>query len=42
VKKGIAESRLSTKGFGENKPVASNSTKAGKQKNRRIEFVRTK
>jgi outer membrane protein OmpA-like peptidoglycan-associated protein len=42
VKKGIADGRMTTKGFGESKPVASNATKAGKQKNRRIEFVRTK
>ncbi|MCU0342272.1 MAG: OmpA family protein [Ignavibacterium sp.] len=42
VKKGIDSNRLSTVGFGEDKPVADNKTKEGKQKNRRIEFTRTK
>jgi len=34
---GIAPERFSAKGFGPSKPVADNKTKAGKQKNRRIE-----
>jgi OOP family OmpA-OmpF porin len=34
---GIASERISAKGFGPNKPVASNATNEGKQKNRRIE-----
>ncbi|MDP4114574.1 MAG: OmpA family protein [Bacteroidota bacterium] len=42
VKKGIDANRITTKGFGPDKPAASNATKEGKQKNRRIEFVRTK
>lgn len=42
VKKGIAASRISTKGFGPDKPVASNDTPEGRQQNRRIEFARTK
>ena len=42
VKKGIDANRITTKGFGPDKPAASNTTKEGKQKNRRIEFVRTK
>lgn len=42
VKKGIGATRVSTHGFGEEKPVASNKTADGRQKNRRIEFVRTK
>ncbi|RPH94578.1 OmpA family protein [candidate division KSB1 bacterium] len=42
VAKGIAESRLTTKGFGPDKPIADNKTPEGKQKNRRIEFIRTK
>jgi outer membrane protein OmpA-like peptidoglycan-associated protein len=36
---GIERSRLSAKGYGETRPVAENSTEAGKQKNRRIEAV---
>lgn len=42
VKKGVEEKRISTKGFGSEKPVASNGTTEGKQKNRRIEFFRVK
>ena len=36
--KGIAATRLSAVGYGFDKPVASNSTPEGMQKNRRIEF----
>jgi outer membrane protein OmpA-like peptidoglycan-associated protein len=42
VAKGIAADRISTKGFGQDKPIAPNTTTEGKQKNRRIEFYRIK
>ncbi len=35
----VSEPRLSAVGYGEYKPVASNDTKAGRQKNRRVEIV---
>jgi outer membrane protein OmpA-like peptidoglycan-associated protein len=38
VKKGIAASRLTTEGVGPDKPVDTNDTEAGRQRNRRIEF----
>jgi len=41
VSKGIAESRLTTKGLGESKPVKKNNTAAGRNANRRIEFIIT-
>jgi outer membrane protein OmpA-like peptidoglycan-associated protein len=34
---GVAPERLSTKGYGYTKPIASNKTAAGRQKNRRID-----
>ena len=40
VDRGIESSRLKTKGFGESKPVDSNSTPEGKANNRRVEFVK--
>jgi outer membrane protein OmpA-like peptidoglycan-associated protein len=39
VKLGVDGSRLDTKGFGDTKPVAANATDAGRQKNRRVQFM---
>ena len=36
--KGISANRLTAKGYGSSKPVASNNTPAGRQENRRTEF----
>ena len=41
VSMGVSADRLSTKGFGDAKPMASNDTPAGKANNRRVEFVKT-
>lgn len=38
-KKGININNVTSKGFGDTKPVTSNATKAGKAQNRRVEFV---
>ena len=38
AQKGIAAERIETRGAGPDEPLADNKTKAGKQKNRRIEF----
>jgi OmpA-OmpF porin, OOP family len=40
IKMGIDESRLSTKGFGDTKPISDNSSPEGKANNRRVEFVK--
>lgn len=37
--KGIAATRVQTKGYGETKPVGGNDTEEGKQLNRRVEFT---
>ncbi len=38
VKKGISQNRLAASGFGPSKPIATNATVEGKQKNRRVEL----
>ncbi|WP_308992675.1 DUF5723 family protein [Mariniflexile litorale] len=38
IEKGVASSRLSSTGFGESKPMATNATSAGRADNRRVEI----
>ncbi|MEN8194403.1 MAG: OmpA family protein [Bacteroidota bacterium] len=40
VSMGISANRLSSKGFGETKPIDNNNTAEGKANNRRVEFVK--
>lgn len=40
VSMGISSGRLTTKGFGESNPIATNSTAEGKANNRRVEFIK--
>ncbi len=39
IEMGISKDRLSSKGWGESKPIAGNDTPEGKANNRRVEFV---
>lgn len=39
VKGGIKSNRLSAIGYGETKPIATNETEEGRQRNRRVEFM---
>jgi outer membrane protein OmpA-like peptidoglycan-associated protein len=38
VRRGIAQERLAVQFFGETKPVETNDTDEGREKNRRVEF----
>ena len=38
IQRGVSTSRIQTVGFGENMPVATNNTEAGRQMNRRVEI----
>jgi len=40
VNGGIDKSRLSSAGYGEDKPIADNNTEDGKSKNRRVELIK--
>jgi outer membrane protein OmpA-like peptidoglycan-associated protein len=40
--RGVEPKRISTSAHGPDKPIAPNTTKEGRDKNRRIEFIRTK
>ena len=39
IKRGIAKGRLTFNGYGPDKPVDSNATDEGRQKNRRVQFA---
>lgn len=40
ISKGVSADRLTARGYGESRPVASNATREGRAQNRRVELVR--
>ena len=38
IQKGLEAERMTAVGYGERKPISSNKSEAGRQKNRRVEF----
>ena len=38
IKRGVAAGRLTARGFGPSRPLGSNATAAGRDRNRRVEF----
>lgn len=39
IKAGVEESRLESKGFGQDEPIDTNDTDSGRQNNRRVQFI---
>jgi chemotaxis protein MotB len=39
IQKGVADNKIGATGYGSARPIASNSTATGKQKNRRVEII---
>jgi outer membrane protein OmpA-like peptidoglycan-associated protein len=39
VERGVADTRLTSEGYGETRPITDNKTAAGRSQNRRVEFV---
>jgi OmpA-OmpF porin, OOP family len=39
ISAGVAPDRLKAIGYGDHRPIASNKTRAGRDKNRRVEFI---
>jgi len=42
IKLGVAPERLVARGYGESKPIATNSTEEGRAENRRVELLGAK